>query len=534
MNVMSKKSHVLWTIIFLFYAANVFANKRGVNMQFELSLNKNTYIYQEPMYLTFKLTSHQTNVRVPLEYYETTAIRVSLFDENKNELQQTTGHEINSRVDGWRIMHEDQEKLETVVLPKKKTLEWTELLSNFVDIPGPGKYYVKAGFVFEPSGIDIEAEMYEINIIPSQAIYIDYLYDYISNPHNFMIITQKADQRTSHLAYITGRYIFPPSEGICLPETFPSGALIAKADFSYSKTFEYDMFRLYAGIEDKSLMVGFVNYLDDFPETKISYKKSALSENTALFGRPIQHEDKSITVFLSDGNGVESKRISIDGELVQSKNIDIQHSNPHPSYNTALNDGTVYFVYGDNGSLPVCHTALNPDKSVNTSEVLSEKQILGSFSSKPESLDISILFMDPLIRKGEMDPCIVVMLLITEENKQYIKVVKVPWGENASAARTLEIHSPVIDPKLLKPNEKIVLGKSVRIVDYGLFSMIATNKGNVFFSDGKSYEKCASVDPHNLSGVSLVESDGGDVYLLYPEKDRGLQTLKLFTLPKLW
>ncbi len=64
-------------------------------------------------------------------------------------------------------------------------------------------------------------------------------------------------------------------------------------------------------------------------------------------------------------------------------------------------------------------------------------------------------------------------------------------------------------------------------------SIVVTDKGTVLFSKGVSWEKCAGIDSEDTAAVSLVKSSRGDIFLLFPEKDKGLAQMRLYAMPRL-
>jgi len=502
-------------------------------MDFTISLQQKTYLFQEPVFATFKLTAVQKTVKIPLNYDESKGLIVNLYDSSKKPLMRSTAADISARISGRVNRGSADENSDLVDLPKGKTVEWTENVLSFVDIPCPGTYNINAEFVFAPSGIKSESPICQLIINPCNTIYVDVLDDYICAPQQYILQINKTDQISHNaLMHIAGCKIFPAFSSISLQQPLPEGALIAKADFVEGKHFEHDLFRRFASIDKKTLVTG---YLDAVTGTcRVSQIMSSLPDNTSFFARPVQHNDKGFTVFLNKSGAIESHRFTVDGKLLQSKTIASLKNNPFPSSGSASGDGIMFLVHGTEGSLPVMLITFNKDGSIKNTEVLNEKQILGSYAVKPASLNVSILEINPLLAAHESpDQCIIILLLITDNQKQIIKLVKVPWNQDASAENTVEIVAPPIEPAVLPTGEKIIAGRTVKVSSEMTFSMLITLKGNILFSNGGAYAKCASIDPTLSAAAILIRSNQGDVYLLFPEKNKGLGTQRLFTMPRM-
>jgi hypothetical protein len=293
----------LITAIIVFSGTVLSVHARGATMKFEVTTSPGLFSFQEPVTLTFRLTAVDKSCKVPLEYKRTDAIAVSLFDANRKLLGRSTGYDVTTKIQGGRPRSVPQKNLQKVELPKGKTLEWRDNLLRFVEIPSPGTYYVGAEFMFEPSGIKLQSEQSTIVIKPSQAVFTDVIVDYICVSQLFLLQTNVANALNRTFLHFSGNEVFPAFKSIVLPPTIASGSVLAKADFTESANFDQDMIRWYAAVSGKSLFTGYVDATTETEKTFEAIKD--LPEKTTLFGRPIQHRDRSVTVFLINGDMIE-------------------------------------------------------------------------------------------------------------------------------------------------------------------------------------------------------------------------------------
>jgi hypothetical protein len=526
----TKRIFLISTIVVI--SGTVFTvHARGTTMKFEVSTSQGPFSFQEPLTLTFRLTAVDKSCKVPLEYKRTDAIAVSLFDANRKLLERSTGYDVTMKIQGGRPRSVPQKNLQKVELPKGKTLEWRDNLLRFVEIPSPGTYYIGAEFMFEPSGIKLQSEQSTLVIKPSQAVFTDAIVDYICVSQLFLLQTNVANALNRTFLHFSGSEIFPASESIVLPPTIAFGTVLAKADFTESANFDQDMIRWYAAVSGKSLFTG---YVDANTETEKTFEAiKDLPDKTSIFGRPIQHHDKSVTVFLKNGEIIEALRVGADGTVQKKAVIATDVHEASPSCASASSEGVTSLVFGTNGSLPVKLIEIHPDGTTKKSDVLSEKQVFGTFTTKPATLNASILSISPLLGVLESpDNAIVIMLRISDAQTSLIRVIKVPWNQEASAGNTVEIISPVLDPEAIQTSETIVYGRTLLLPGEKPFCVIVTNKGKVFLSIAGPFKKCVAIDPARASAVTLVRSTTGDVYLLYPEKDKGLSKLRVYAVPR--
>ncbi len=181
-----------------------------------------------------------------------------------------------------------------------------------------------------------------------------------------------------------------------------------------------------------------------------------LTNGTVLIGRPVQHRDKGMTVYLKAGSKIESCRFSSDGSLIRRSAVAAMEREPYPSAGSVSAEGTTFLVYGANGSLPVKLIAIKQDGSVTHAEVLDEKPVMGSYTTRPSTLKVTILSINPLLGVLESpDNAIIIMLLVLHNQEQFVKTVLVPWRQEASGRETVGIFSAEIKTDMLQPGKRL-------------------------------------------------------------------------------
>src|SRR5262245_29830551 len=115
-------------------------------MRLELSGPTSPVFFQEPVGLTLRLTIDGERRDIPYEHDSYDCLAFRLFDAERRLIGQADGYTRDLRL-GLQPVAVDIEKLPTETAPPNASLEWTEDLLAYFDLP-PGQYWVEAHVMY--------------------------------------------------------------------------------------------------------------------------------------------------------------------------------------------------------------------------------------------------------------------------------------------------------------------------------------------------------------------------------------------------
>ena len=505
-------------------------------MLFDLAISRREFAMQEPVMLTFSLTSPDAAVMVPLHYSTTDAITVSVYDSTNTLISSATGYDALQRTQEEPVNILDQNELTKVELPAGKTLIWEQNLLSFVSVPGPGTYFIEAVFNFSPSAIAATSPRAELTIMETATRYCDIVTDHICITETYLLQCSSIDSEQVIAPHVAGPGIFPAWRSGRLSAKTTAPALVAKADFADHTSFEYDLYRPFAWIDGNELVAAF--FSTDSGEARILFRHPVPAACPALFGRPVFHKDGSISVYISlpelPQKPVRKLTFSSQGALAADTTLAELDYIADPVSGTADWEGNSYRIFGNAGGLPIRIMTESSRGKVSIGTLLTEEQLLGLFMVKPDPFSIRVMAIHADIgADAAPDTALLALILIEDEKGRTVQTIRIPWNMAASSENTVRIDSPLFKSDLLKAGERIISGDIIQLPHGATHSVLISDTGTVFYSGAKdAYSVRLAVPSTGLSAVRLCKGQFGNLYLVHPVAAKGLASTLLYAVPR--
>ncbi len=277
-------------------------------------------------------------------------------------------------------------------LPAGETFEWIEDVCDYVDLPGPGTYHVSAAFRFAESGIDCTSDTCPVAVVPQVPAWADAISDFGRSMLVYSCVQHEhdGDVRALYASAFAARPAASIVRGTLevAPDAQP---LIAITDYPVA-TYQQETLRWVGWVSGNAVHLCSVSR-DGAGHTTASARFD--SEAVQLIGRPIQHADDGVSVYVvagsKDGTGrILRQHFGADGAPGSLTTIAEVAAGGQQGVCTADAAGVHYLCYARDERLPietlrivgdtVSSTSLAPDSlplSMQEMQAAGDMRVLG-------------------------------------------------------------------------------------------------------------------------------------------------------------
>jgi hypothetical protein len=506
-------------------------------MNLEVELGSAEAVIGEPVAVRLRLAGVPAGLPFPVDYNASDVTTFVLMDAEGRVLATADGYDKTARL-GSPPGRKPQSTLQTHAFDEEREIAWSEDLLAHFDLAEPGSYLVEVRFTFAPAGIDLASARLPLAIKPNRCRFLDLSQDRVCLPTTCLVVQHRDDPFARTFLRVSdsmnpGRFW----EGASLD--IPAGAepIASEADFSTTLTFQHDFFRWLAWIDRGSL---FATYVKGSTPLGRVFEVPLPLASPALFGRPIQHADGSVSVtllgHLDDGSrGVYRMDVSAAGAASPLDPIAGLAADDVPVACAPDVRGAIYLAATTHpGRPPLRMLERRPDGSVQHRELLSAghferegdrdlrvvavRLALKPFQGPRAALVAGVLDHDPRDpNEDDQVELIQIFLDAPPEGHSPIAVLSVPFFRG-----------------LLAPGETLVSADLVRVKRTQLHALLATSSGQLFHaSPGGALRSIARVSPAEAAGARLATTPDHAVTAFLPSEERGVVELPLVRVVRL-
>lgn len=400
---------------------------------------------------------------------------------------------------------------------------WDVDLHRYIKHLVPRAYGIQAIYRYEDEQLELTSEIKKIVVHPQHPVYLDVLRDQVMAGMIYTLVIHKADMSEEEKVLMNMGYDSKPDNflyGGALELGEGACPLISKVDFINAMDFDHDTYRWLAWSQEKSIHAVSVfrgNIKSGPVEVAVDL------EEATLIPRPIQHQDKGITLFVKGKRGKDDfviVKIDLDAGAneVSRNTIAVLNEMPHPASVSATHTGDIHIVWGKNGCLPI--------KWFKMSEKTTEPSVtLVSFPKGKQINPVDVIFVEPFLPVGPISNHSVLMMLIRKKfNGINIRFL--------GSMMESEKHDICVGPGFFLEGEpeKItpIYGNIIQDRNLSLIGVFATRDGLVYYvSPRGDMKSLLELDPNLARFSSLLLSRGSSINLFYLEDEKGISTRTL-------
>jgi hypothetical protein len=298
-------------------------------MKWTARVEKSAFLRDEPVVVRLAFVDDETARSLPLEPNVLDVLTFELFDEDGRLLREANGYTWEERL-GNQVMPGDPTKLPSARLEAGAPVEWTEDLLAYVGVLEPGRYGVRVGFRYEPSGIDVWSDRVDFRVTAPDVARVDVVADQVAVPVLHSIQLERRDDGSAGAGESEGevgglvhfRLASDPRvhwEGQVFPGDPRASWTAAVSDFTSVESFAHDYSRWWVAVVEDELQGVKVRSKAEPIRASVSLGREGLG----LFARPVQRSDGGCSIVLfaraGESGGVTILRVgfSPDGQIVE-------------------------------------------------------------------------------------------------------------------------------------------------------------------------------------------------------------------------
>src|ERR1051325_321621 len=276
----------------------------------ELSLDAPSVIFSQSIPLRLAFVNDDRARPFPLD---PSAFDVTTFVllENGEAVAEGAGVERDLRA-GFDQPLDNASTIAATEIPAGETARWSDDLLLYLDVPRPGAYEVEARFRFHES--EAVSARVPLHVTPIDCAALDLVRDRACTDV-VHLLTEDAGEPCALFEF---RSIHAPRQrwsGVRIDRPPATRGCIARTDFTTLTSFAHDYMRWIAWWEEGTLTL--VRVASD-GVVRVSHPV----DGSGVFGRPVQHEDGGVTVFLRRGPAeLASIRCDAAGEVLAQRTI---------------------------------------------------------------------------------------------------------------------------------------------------------------------------------------------------------------------
>jgi hypothetical protein len=523
--------------------------RNSMKLELNLELKTNDVVVGQsiPMLLTLK-NKEKKSQKLPFLIDSGTVTNFILFNEKKEMINEFNGVTI--------ALNEGMPPdltVSMVELGKGDSWNWDVDLLAYQRSFAVGKYYVQAVYRYADLGIEIESEKEELIVNPNQPVFMDVLQDQVMVKMLYLVQTNKIDKSDEEEILFNMGYNSKPGSFL-FGSTLKLGSgiqpTISKVDFVNAMDFDHDTYRWLAWEQDKSVYLSsvFRNELKVDPKEVIKNVK-----NGSLVRRPIQHQDKGVSIFIYEETGKNKYaviRIDFDeeaNEISREEIISLDYK-PEPITVSASFTGEYHLTWCEDGHPPVYWLKIDPmaksekSKGKGKSKGKTKFEPVRLFPAEdekseadPDSPIPEIIFLEPYLPLGDPTNHSVLLMTMSEEKEKKGKKKEKDIGLKIDSFRIM-IESDNRD--VISGSSILIEGEIKKLIpanghliqnqDLSLIGIIGTADGGVYYiSPPNEVSKLMDIEPELIPFSNLVLGGKGGLDLFYLKCETGINIYTL-------
>lgn len=490
-------------------------------MQLVLELQNNEIFFQQNIPVMIRLEDCPQGIHIPLSVTSTDVLSFELYDELGKIVSRGDGYTaVENR--GRKTRRIAQELLPNKEIQTKGTIEFKEELLRYLEIKNSGNYTLKAFFKYKPDGINLTSNEIIIKVKKNVCTWFDFI-----DSESLMFFVQHNSEcligRVSSLQKTLG---FRKGCSCSLPKlslgTFSDVDFMVRPGDTAHNYYRWILFQTESGISACTFDGNSFSIMKE-PEVPLSGK---------LIGRPIQHEDYSLSVFLLN-NKNDIHVLTYDKDLKPLKDTLLTSLDYKTQLISSATDlsGKSYIAYGVDKGFPVTLEIFEKGTLIASETVINEKDLPFLKKSKSGSVKVSVLWLNASV-KNQNSMALLALLLAEDEWSKKMYMVRIPLP--LSQETIPQVVEYAIGGLLIQSNENLVSGHIVQD-NKGIMHAIAfSTYGNVIYSQSAVYPKLILESGSFPDGCHprLLVTLRGDIHMVYADRDLGIGQKILHQVPK--
>jgi len=545
--------------IIVILVTNIFPGERNKMLHFEITSEKDTFALKEPIFVTFKVTNSGTAIVFPFEYNSTDVITLNLYNDRGEKIAEADGYSEEERFTGVPSNREKQENLKTTPFKNGETIEWVENILSYFTISSPGTFYLAAVLRFAPQGVLVSSGKIKLCITMVNFKSFDVVFDPLKDFRLGLLEQFEVSGKSRTVYHLKSEFDFQDIASGTFKQELNGMPDLSIADFKDSQgNQELEYWKWLVWLKDNLLSLTY--FTMNTPQKKIfTYK--IVDNNAEIAGRPIFHQDKSVSVYVLSTKDMKKYDLNVylfnvEGKFITKTLISSFDFKPHPMYvcvNLNFNKPQLYLAFGKNNNLPIILARII-DNVLTSEELFAEKNLFGSFSKPPQNLCVNLIHVFPdltrltqpltkdekeLMRKyssrddSKITPAVIASITVQTEDRQALKLVKIPVSMEPDIEQQVKIIDIDLKNKYFPEREKIIYSDILQAEMSGLHAIFVSSEGIVYyFREGQHIVPVTGISPVFSNNIKLVQGEKLQVYLIYPDGKKGLSQKMLYE-PKL-